>query len=43
MYGTKRLGEWLIQQGKITPAQLQEPVENRRVPGMRLCETRIEL
>jgi len=43
MYGTKRLGEWLIQQGKITPAQLQEALETQRVTGKRLGETLIEL
>ncbi len=43
MYGTKRLGEWLIQQGKITPQQLQEALEAQRLTGKRLGETLIEL
>ncbi len=43
MYGTKRLGEWLIQQGKIAPQQLQEALETQRLTGKRLGETLIEL
>ncbi|GBC93496.1 Type II secretion system protein E [bacterium HR15] len=43
MYGTKRLGEWLIQQGKITPQQLQEALETQRLTGKRLGETLIEM
>jgi type IV pilus assembly protein PilB len=43
MYGTKRLGEWLIQQGKITPQQVQEALETQRLTGKRLGETLIEL
>ncbi len=43
MYGTKRLGEWLVQMGCITPQQLQEALEIQRTTGKRLGETLIEL
>lgn len=43
MYGTKRLGEWLVQMGFITPQQLQEALEIQRTTGKRLGETLIEL
>ncbi|CUU38348.1 type IV pilus assembly protein PilB [Armatimonadetes bacterium DC] len=43
MYGTKRLGEWLVQMGLITPQQLQEALEIQRTTGKRLGETLIEL
>ncbi len=43
MYGVKRLGEWLLQQGKITPQQLEEALATQRITGKRLGETLIEL
>lgn len=43
MYGTKRLGEWLVQMGRITPQQLQEALEIQRTTGKRLGETLVEL
>jgi|FaiFalFF_MnMetaG_3_1042247.scaffolds.fasta_scaffold00065_6 type IV pilus assembly protein PilB len=42
MYGTKRLGEWLIERGKITPQQLQEALEAQKLTGKRLGEILIE-
>ncbi|MEN3000991.1 MAG: ATPase, T2SS/T4P/T4SS family [Armatimonadota bacterium] len=43
MLGVKRLGELLIQQGKITPQQLQEALETQRLTGKRLGQTLIEM
>ncbi|GIV08200.1 MAG: hypothetical protein KatS3mg019_0291 [Fimbriimonadales bacterium] len=43
MYGVKRLGEWLLQHGKITPQQLEEALATQRLTGKRLGETLIEL
>ncbi|MER3401728.1 MAG: type II secretion system protein GspE [Armatimonadota bacterium] len=43
MYGTKRLGEWLVQMGVVAPQQLQEALELQRTTGKRLGETLIEL
>ncbi|MFN3689702.1 MAG: GspE/PulE family protein [Fimbriimonadales bacterium] len=43
MYGVKRLGEWLLQKGKITPQQLEEALATQRVTGKKLGETLIEL
>ncbi|MCS6918351.1 MAG: GspE/PulE family protein [Fimbriimonadales bacterium] len=43
MYGVKRLGEWLLQQGKITPQQLEEALSTQRLTGKKLGETLIEL
>lgn len=43
MYGVKRLGEWLLQKGKITPQQLEEALATQRLTGKRLGETLIEL
>lgn len=43
MYGVKRLGEWLLQKGKITPQQLEEALAYQRQTGRRLGETLIEL
>lgn len=43
MYGVKRLGEWLLQKGKITPAQLEEALATQRITGKKLGETLIEL
>ncbi|MCX7925235.1 MAG: ATPase, T2SS/T4P/T4SS family, partial [Fimbriimonadales bacterium] len=43
MYGVKRLGEWLLQKGKITPQQLEEALATQRLTGKKLGETLIEL
>jgi type IV pilus assembly protein PilB len=43
MYGVKRLGEWLLQKGKITPQQLEEALLHQRQTGRKLGETLIEL
>ncbi|MCS7209420.1 MAG: GspE/PulE family protein [Fimbriimonadales bacterium] len=43
MYGVKRLGEWLLQKGKITPQQLEEALTTQRITGKKLGETLIEL
>lgn len=43
MYGVKRLGEWLLQKGKITQAQLEEALATQRLTGKKLGETLIEL
>ncbi len=43
MYGTKRLGEWLIQKGKITPEQLQTALETQQLTGERIGKVLIDL
>ncbi|MFN4032741.1 MAG: GspE/PulE family protein [Fimbriimonadales bacterium] len=43
MYGVRRLGEWLLQKGKITPQQLEEALAAQRLTGKRLGETLIDL
>lgn len=43
MYGTKRLGEWLIQHGKITQEQLEQALQRQQQTGRRIGETLIEL
>jgi type IV pilus assembly protein PilB len=43
MYGVKRLGEWLLQKGKITPQQLEEALAYQRQTGRKLGEALIEL
>ncbi|MCX7992442.1 MAG: ATPase, T2SS/T4P/T4SS family [Fimbriimonadales bacterium] len=43
MYGVKRLGEWLLLKGKITPQQLEEALAQQRVSGKKIGETLIEL
>ncbi|BCW96210.1 MAG: ATPase, T2SS/T4P/T4SS family [Fimbriimonadales bacterium] len=43
MYGVKRLGEWLVERGKITPQQLEEALAFQRETGKRLGEALIQL
>lgn len=43
MYGVKRLGEWLLDRGKITPQQLEEALAYQRERGKKLGETLIAL
>ncbi len=43
MYGIPRLGELLVQMGKITPEQLKEALDIQSTTGRRLGETLIEL
>ncbi len=43
MYGVKRLGEWLIERGKITPQQLEDALALQRETGKRLGESLIQL
>jgi hypothetical protein len=43
MYGVKRLGEWLLDKGKITPQQLEDALAYQRETGKRLGESLIAL
>jgi type II secretory ATPase GspE/PulE/Tfp pilus assembly ATPase PilB-like protein len=43
MYGVKRLGEWLLEKGKITPQQLEDALAYQRETGKRLGESLIAL
>jgi type IV pilus assembly protein PilB len=43
MYGVKRLGEWLLERGKITPQQLEDALAYQRETGKRLGESLIAL
>lgn len=43
MYGVKRLGEWLLQKGKITPQQLEEALAYQRQTRRKLGEALVEL